>query len=410
MIESLLEDLDLSPSPRHLTNLWAKRLSANGFRRMEGAEVPDLGKGFFVRAGVLIAWRNMDRMETLGIRMLGAHTDSPGLHLKPNPDRSSPMHGLLSVEVYGSPILSSWFDRDLGVAGVVHLDDGSDALFHIARPLARLPHLAIHLDREINDRGHLVDRHRHLAPIWSLEPSSFKTTIAHEISVDPRRITALSALLTDTQRATLIGKSNEFVSSARLDNQVSCWAAMHALMDKTIDQPSLVALYDHEEVGSSSTDGAAGPLLERLLERLSIAAGLTRHDLITMFDNCSMLSMDNSHAVHPNHSERHDPDNSPILGCGVAIKSNSNHRYATTGRSFADLTRLADSSGIPIQTFSSRNDVPCGSTIGPITATRLGISTVDVGVPQLAMHSLREMCHVEDVVALTKLATAYLRR
>lgn len=410
MIESLLEDLDLSPSPRHLTSLWADRLSTLGFRRLEGADVPDLHRGFFVRAGVLIAWRNMDRMGTLGIRMLGAHTDSPGLHLKPNPDRRAPMHGLLSVEVYGSPILSSWFDRDLGVAGVVHLDDGSDALFHIARPLARLPHLAIHLDREINDRGHLVDRHRHLAPIWSVEQSSLIATIAQEISIEPERVLSISAQLADSQRATLIGKSNEFVSSARLDNQVSCWAAMHALSDSTLENPSLVALYDHEEVGSSSTDGAAGPLLERLLERMSIAAGLHRQDFVAMLDACSMLSMDNSHAIHPNHLDRHDADNAPVLGGGVAIKSNSNHRYATTGRSFADLSKLADSSGIPIQTFSSRNDVPCGSTIGPITATRLGISTVDVGVPQLAMHSIREMCHVEDVLALVSLATAYLRR
>ena len=407
---SLFEDLDSSPSPRHLTNLWARRLDADGFERLAEGRTVSLSQGYFCREGVLIAWRNMDQMGQLGVRLLGAHTDSPGLHLKPSIDRSGDKHGQLSVEVYGSPILSSWFDRDLGLAGTAHLDDGSDVLFHVDRPLARIAHLAIHLDREINDRGHVIDRHRHLAPIWSVGPNSLKDSIAEQVAVDPSRIVTISGQLVDTQRASLLGRANEFVSSSRLDNQVSCWAAMHALVGASTTRPIMAVLYDHEEIGSASTDGAAGPLLERLLERLALVAGLSRGEYLSMLESCSMLSMDNSHAIHPNHPERHDTDNAPILGGGVAIKTNSNQRYATTGRSSADVAMIARVHGIAIQHFSSRNDVPCGSTIGPITATRLGIQTTDVGVPQLAMHSIREMCHVDDVVALALLAAAYLRR
>lgn len=409
-IDGLISDLDVSPSPRHLTKLWSTRLTEHGFHPLTSGNQPSLDRGFYCRDGVLIAWRNMHEIGTAGARLLGAHTDSPGLHFKPSVDRTSTLHGLLSVEVYGSPILSSWFDRDLGIAGSVYLDDGNEILFHLARPIARLPHLAIHLDRELNERGHIVDRHRHLAPIWSVHPSSLAVLVASELGLDPGRIIAMSGLLVDTQPATLFGAANEFIASSRLDNQVSCWAAMHAILDESIDSPSMSVLYDHEEIGSASTDGAAGPLLERLLERISIAANLTRNDFFSFVDRSSMLSMDNSHALHPNHLERHDPDNAPVLGSGVAIKSNANQRYATSSRSLADVSLLAAKNGVSLQSFTSRNDVPCGSTIGPITATRLGISTVDVGVPQLAMHSVREMCHADDVTSLVRLATAYLRR
>ena len=409
-VGGLIGDLDASPTPQHLTSLWATRLSERGYTPLVRNERPVLESGYFCRAGVLVAWRNMQQMGAHGVRLLGAHTDSPGLHLKPSVDRSANLHGLLSVEVYGSPILSSWFDRDLGIAGTAHLDDGKDVLFHVARPIARIAHLAIHLDREINDRGHIIDRHRHLSPIWSVQPRSLMTQIADEIGVDSRRIAGLSAQLCDTQQAGFLGEASEFISSSRLDNQVSCWAAMHALINESIDQPSLVVLYDHEEVGSSSTDGAAGPLLERLLERLANAADLARQDFLALLDRCSMLSMDNSHAVHPNHPDRHDADNAPVLGGGVAIKVNSNQRYATSGRSFADIVTIARGAGVNHQVFASRNDVPCGSTIGPITATRLGVSTVDVGVPQLAMHSVRELCAADDVASLARLAVAYLRR
>jgi aspartyl aminopeptidase len=409
-IDSLLDDIDHSATPSHLVHLWRTRLQDHGFHELQDAQVPDVERGFLARSGVLLAWKNTSTMGQRGIRILGAHTDSPGLHLKPSLVRKTSGTGLLSVEVYGSPILSSWFDRDLSIAGTATFRDGSKQLFHLRDPLARFSHLAIHLDREINDRGHVIDRHRHLAPIWSTDPADLGPLIAAELGVQTHQIESLHAQLVDTQPPARFGRQREFISSPRLDNQVSCWAAMHALLDDAVTSPSVVALYDHEEVGSSSSDGASGPLLERVLERISLALGLSRDAHLVTIERSSMLSMDNCHAVHPNHQDRHDLDNAPVLGGGVAVKANSNQRYATSGRSLSLAIAAAQSAGLQLQSFSSRNDVPCGSTIGPLTATRVGIDTVDVGVPQLAMHSVREMCHVDDALSLPRLAAAYLRR
>lgn len=352
----------------------------------------------------------MQHLSREGVRIVGAHTDSPSLHLKPNPTRSSTLHGLLSIEVYGSPILSSWFDRDLGVAGVVICRDGSEKTFHIDRPIARLPHLAIHLDRELNDRGHVIDRHRHLNPVWSFEQEDFMNIVAETVGVASSEIQTMSAQLVDTQAGSLLGSRGEFVSSARLDNQASCWAAMNALVATDTSLPCLVTLFDHEEVGSSSTTGAAGPALEHLLESLVLHQGFSRVDFLRAIEMSSMLSLDNAHGVHPNHPEKHDLDNAPILGRGVAVKNNVNQRYATSIRSLPAVFDAAERAGIELQRFSSRNDVGCGSTIGPISATRLGIETVDVGVPQWSMHSIRETCHASDVQDLGKLAAAYFIR
>ena len=407
---SLIDDIGLCPTANHVTRLWEQRLLSRGFQHSVGPDERFPAAGFVRRGGLLIAWKNMQYLARDGARMIGAHSDSPSLHLKPNPNRSSTLHGLLSVEVYGSPILSSWFDRDLGVAGVVIGRDGSEKMFHLDRAIARLPHLAIHLDREINDRGHIVDRHRHLNPIWSIEPADFTEIVAESTEMKVSEIEVISAQLVDTQSASHFGRRQEFVSSARLDNQVSCWAAMNALITTDSTLPCLVALFDHEEVGSASTSGAAGPSLEHLLESLALHQGTSRVDYLRALERSSLLSMDNAHGVHPNHPEKHDLDNAPVLGGGVAVKSNVNQRYATSIRSVPEVFKIARRAGINLQRFSSRNDVGCGSTIGPIAATRLGIETVDVGIPQWSMHSIRETCHVDDVQDLARLASAYFKR
>jgi len=408
--ESLLSDISGCPTPAHLTKLWRERLVEKGFRESTSSDERFPRAGFLRRSGLLVAWRNMDSFHRLGARVLGAHSDSPGLHLKPNPNRSSPLHGLLAVEVYGSPILSSWFDRDLGVAGIVIDRNAAERTFHIDRPIARLPHLAIHLDRDLNDRGHVVDRHRHLNPVWSVTADDFLKLVGETVGLEPADIESMSCQLVDTQSGSRLGNRNEFLSSPRLDNQVSCWAAMNALTSADTSMPSVAVLFDHEEVGSSSVDGAAGPLIEHLFESLIYEQGRTRIDFLRAIENTSLLSMDNSHGVHPNHPEKHDLDNAPTLGGGVAVKNNVNQRYATSIRSLPGVLEAARNAGVNLQKFSSRNDVGCGSTIGPIAATRLGIETVDVGVPQWSMHSIREMCHASDVEDLAKLAVAYLTR
>lgn len=408
--DDLLVDIARCPTALHVSKLWEERLVDRGFQQSNSPDERFPSAGFLRRSGLLIAWRNMENFSRLGARILGAHTDSPGLHLKPNPNRGSSLHGLLSVEVYGSPILSSWFDRDLGVAGALIDKEGNERTFHLDRPIARLPHLAIHLDRDINDRGHVIDRHRHLSPVWSVSANDFMSFLQDQTGLAATDIGTLSCQLVDTQQGSRIGRNNEFLSSSRLDNQVSCWAATSALIDAETTSPSVVLLFDHEEVGSSSVDGAAGPVVEHLLESLILQQGGSRVDFLRAIEKTSLLSMDNSHGVHPNHPEKHDLDNAPILGNGIAVKSNVNQRYATSLRSLPAVLEAAENAGIELQKFSSRNDVGCGSTIGPIAATRLGIETVDVGVPQWSMHSIREMCHAQDVEDLVKLATSYLTR
>lgn len=408
--DSLILDIDRSPTSSHVVALWAERLVERVF--LEAKDILSLSPtaGFLRRSGLLVAWRNMESFGDHGVRILGAHTDSPGLHLKPNPNRSSQHHGQLSVEVYGSPILSSWFDRDLGLAGTVVGRDRIERLVHIDRPMARLPHLAIHLDRELNDRGHVIDRHRHLSPVWSVEPMDVTNLIADAAGLAVDDIDAMTVQLVDVQPGTRLGRNSEFISSPRLDNQISCWAAMHAFLAQMSDQPSMVVLFDHEEVGSSSPDGAASVIVEHILESLAHAAGGSRKDYLNGVSRSTLLSMDNSHGVHPNHPEKHDLDNAPTIGGGVAVKINVNQRYATSPRSLPVVAEAARRAGIALQRFSSRNDVGCGSTIGPIAATRLGIDTVDVGVPQWSMHSIRELVHANDVESLARLAAAYLSR
>lgn len=357
-----------------------------------------------------MAWRNMRGMVAEGVRIVGAHTDSPGLHLKPRQGRRSAGQSLLDVEVYGGPLLSSWADRDLRVAGHAVLNTGEVHLFATAKPVARISLLAIHLDREVNEKGLVLDRHLHLSPMWGADDVDFREWLAMQVGVPIDEIASWSAELADTQLPATMGRSGEYLAASRLDNQLSCWAAMEALIESDTDRPSLVILFDHEEVGSSSATGAAGPLLEHVLERLCIADGGNRGDFLDMLRRSHCVSADNSHALHPNHPDRHHDLHAPILNAGVAVKTNANQRYATDTESVRPILNAFRVDGREPQWFSSKNTIPCGSTIGPITATRLGIPTVDIGVPQLSMHSLREVCGTRDAVALRGLLAAYLVR
>lgn len=411
MISDLCKQLDSSPTANHLVEHWSRILTDRGFNEFaHGAPVG--ARGFVRVGGALIAWTNTDDFERRGIRIVGAHTDSPGLHIKHNPFTEIYNMQQIGVEIYGGPLLNSWLDRDLGIAGVVYDRAGRSTLVRTERAVARIPQLAIHLDRDVNERGLQLDKQQHIHPIWTTDKSmkSFDSFLASEFSIDKNNVAAWSCQLFDIQKAELFGYRNEFLASARLDNQVSCWAAMNALVDNEGTEPSLVALFDHEEVGSESTTGAAGPLLETILERIALASGSDRAGFLAGLANSHCISADNAHAIHPNYPDRHDQSHAPLINNGIAIKTNSNQRYATSAKSSIPVYAAADSAKVNIQHFSSKNTMPCGSTIGPITATRLGIETVDIGLPQLAMHSIREMCGSEDPISLYGLLKQYFAR
>jgi aspartyl aminopeptidase len=403
-VDDLRAFLDGSPSPHHAARTVATRLLDVGFAELDlGAAWTDLpAAGFVVEDGSVVAWRSPAAAEAVTpFRLAGAHTDSPCLRVKPHPDDGIVGWKQLSVEVYGGILNNSWLDRDLGVAGALTMADGSTRLVDVHRGVARVPQLAVHLDRSVND-GLKLDPQQHLRPVWGVgnpADGDFAAWIAEQVGCDEPAFWDLC--LYDAQPAALIGGDESLLASGRLDNQVSCWAAVSALIAAEPQKAiATIVLNDHEEVGSASTTGAAGPLLERVLERHVSARNGSRDDLLRALAGSACVSADNAHAVHPNYVERHDPDHLPMVNRGPAIKINSNQRYATSSSTAALFRRACEEVGVPCQVFVSRNNMPCGSTIGPITATRLGIATVDVGVPQLSMHSARELCGVDDPPSL----------
>ncbi len=404
-IDDLRTFLDVSPSPFHAAAEAAARLNGAGFTAMvDGDDWSELPlDGYVIRDGGLIAWRmDGDLAADAPFQLAGAHTDSPCLRVKPNPDDGAVGWKQLNVEVYGGILNNTWLDRDLGIAGRLTMADGSHAMVDVRRPIARVPQLAVHLDRNVNGEGLKLDAQQHLRPVWGVgspQTGEFADWIAAEAGSDVPAFWELC--LYDVQPAAIVGADESLLTSGRLDNLLSCWAAVDALIDSApTGAVAMIVLNDHEEVGSSSTTGAAGPLLERVLERHVVARGGDRDDLLRSLARSHCISADNAHAVHPNYVERHDPGHRPIVNAGPAIKVNSNQRYATSSATAAQFRRACEAAAVPFQVFVSRNNMPCGSTIGPITATRLGIDTVDVGVPQLSMHSARELCGVEDPISL----------
>lgn len=407
LLGSLVRWLDSSPTPYHCVDSASSRLLEQGFVAATTLVDPPK-RGFLVADGSIHAWV-LGPGEIVEFALLGAHTDSPNLRLRPRPESTSAGWSTLGAEIYGGVLLNSWLDRDLGLAGRVVLGDGSVRLFRSATPVARIPQLAIHLDRDIGERGLVLDRHQHMRPVWSVGDGVDVTQwMATTVGVGAGEIRAHEAHFFDWEPARIIGARGEFLASGRLDNQVSCWAAVEALsgVDPPPGRGVVVSLFDHEEVGSESPTGAAAPVLGSLLRVLAGERGEANH--ADILRRSWSLSMDNAHAVHPNYPERHDPAHAPMVNSGPAVKVNSNQRYATSVRGLAMAREVAERAGVPLQTFVSRNNIPCGSTIGPITATSLGVDTIDIGVPQLSMHSAREMCGVHDPAHLARFAAAFV--
>ena len=403
-LDSLRRWLDASPTPFHVVETASALLKAAGWTRCDSFAGDLPVRGFHAVDGTVLAWR----LGAAGApyRILGAHTDSPNLRVQPSPETGGAGTAQLGIEIYGGVLLNSWLDRDLGIAGRVVSADGEVRLFSVEEAIARIPQLAIHLDREINDRGLILDRHAHLTPVWGTTRASFAEWLSAATGLD--RITAFDAHFFDIQRSQVLGHDQSLLVSGRLDNQLSCWAAIEALAGHTSDHSCVIAvLNDHEEVGSESHTGAAGTLLSSLLLIIDHHEGVSPGAARDRRAASWCLSADNAHAVHPNYPERHDPRHGPIINAGPALKLNGNQRYATSARGVAHLRHIADSQGLALQTFVSRNNMPCGTTIGPITATNLGIEAIDIGVPQWSMHSSREAVGADDPQRLRDLLAAF---
>ncbi len=414
-VADLLVYIDRSPTPYHAVAETRRRLVGAGYQECRGHEVWELGPGdrrFLVRGdGSLVAFEvGAVAPAEAGFRVIGAHTDSPNFRLKPCPDVDAEGYRQLAIEAYGSVLLHTWLDRDLSVAGRVVLRDGSatsSVLVDFARPLLRIPNLAIHLRREQRTEGLKLNAQTHMVPIIGLEGApDLNELVAQELraqkiaDVGSEDVLAFDLMTYDSQPAATSGVRGEFIHASRLDNLASCHAAVLALLGAsgTPDFTRVLVLYDHEEVGSRSAQGAAGPLLVEALERVvSGFKGGEPQGLARALSRSMLVSADMAHAVHPNYADRHEPGHKPVIGSGPVLKQNANQSYASDATTGGHFAALCGQAGVTAQHFVSRNDVSCGSTIGPISAARVGIPTVDVGNPMLSMHSCREMAGSADV-------------
>ncbi len=415
-IDDLAAFVSASPSSYHAAAEVARRLGAAGYHSLdETADWRDVvrpgARLQVVRDGSVIALAiPAAASAATPFRVMGAHTDSPGFKLKPKP--STATYGWLQagVEVYGGPIVASWFDRELELAGRLVDLDGSTHLVRTG-PFARIPHLAIHLDRDLNS-SFAPDRQREVQPVFGVGDASAADVVGHLAAiagVDSAAVAGYDIITVDATPPARFGLDDALFAAARLDNLSSVHAGLVALLAaEPAGAIAVLAAFDHEEIGSESRSGAAGPFLADVLERVSVALGGDRSALARAIAGSWCLSSDAGHAVHPNRSEKHDPANRPIAGGGPLLKINANQRYTTDAIGAALWARTCAAAGVPWQEFVSNNSVPCGSTIGPITATRLGIPTLDVGTPLLSMHSARELCHVDDPAHLAAAARLFL--
>ncbi len=434
MSQWMINDLDASPTPYHAVERARERLTADGFvEAPHDQSLPgEPGRYLTARGGTLVAWI-VEADHHPSFTVVGAHTDSPNLRVRRNADIHKAGWHQIGVEIYGGVLLNSWLDRDLGVAGRVELRvDGQvvECLVRDDRAVLRVPQLAIHLDREIREKGLKLDPQQHMVPIWHLpgagagadETDTFAAYVAELASVGkepvlPDDIVSWDLMAFDTQGAALVGRNEEFLASARIDNLFSTFCGVQAMIDvATGDEadPSaglpVLVLFDHEEVGSESSSGAAGSFLSHLLERISASQGRDRVAHLEALASSHVVSADGAHATHPNYIDKHDPDHHISLNGGVVVKRNANQRYASDAASEAPIREACREVGVPVQTYIHRNDLPCGSTIGPITAARLGAPTVDIGAPQFAMHSVREMAGVADIDHLRRALAAVWSR
>jgi len=411
--EGLCAFIDASPSPYHVCATAAERLRAAGFTELaEGDRWPTTpGDYFTVRAGSLIAWRAGDD-PGVPFRIVGGHTDSPNLRVKQHPDRFVAGWQVVALQPYGGAWLNSWLDRDLGISGRLSVRTGAGIehrLVRVDEPVLRVPQLAIHLaaDRKAVE----LNPQRHVNAVWGVGSGtrSFLAWVADRAGVAADDVLGADLMTHDLTPSTLVGADRELVSAPRLDNQGTCYAGLEALLaaEPGAHLPVL-ALFDHEEVGSTSDHGAQSEFLLTVLERITLTAGGSREDFLRRMPVSMVASGDMAHATHPNYPDRHEPNHQIEVNAGPVLKVQPNLRYATDGRTAAAFALACAQAGVPLQRYEHRADLPCGSTIGPMTSARTGIPTVDVGAAQLAMHSARELMGAADVAAYSAALRAFL--
>jgi len=415
--------VDASPSPFHACAEAGRMLEAAGFSLLVETEAfpPKPGRHYLIRGGALIAWST----ETAGgpttpFRVVGAHTDSPNLRIKPKPDLARAGWQLLGVEFYGGLLFNSWLDRDLGLSGRVAVRGSAGVqtrLLTINEPVLRVAQLAVHLDRGANE-GLTLNPQEHLTPLWgvSTEPGDFRGYLATAVGVDAADVLSWDVMTHDLQPSRRIGRDLDLISAPRLDNLATSYAGVRALVD-AVDGPGrasasssipVLVLFDHEEAGSQSERGAMSTLLPSVLERIVTSAGGGREDFHRALAGTVIASGDMAHATHPNYPEKHEPQHQIAINGGPVLKTNVKLRYATDSVGAAAFIMACDQAGVPVQHFVSRNDLPCGSTVGPMTAALTGATTVDFGAPMLSMHSARELCGAKDPAMYAGALAAFL--
>ncbi len=426
---ALLDFIDASPSPWHVADSATALLEAAGYGRLDEADTWHLAPGarhYVVRDGSTLAAFRIGGvpLTEAGLRLIGAHTDSPGLRVKPLAGETKGDWLRLGVEVYGGPILATFADRDLSLAGRVALR-APDAplgvqsrLVRFAAPLLRIPNLAIHLNRKVNEDGLKLDRQSALPPILGAVqeglPAADHLTrlLADALGVDPGQLLGFELNVYDTQPGAFFGPQQEFIADSQLDNLGSCHAALMALLDSDVDAPQASAvcfLFDHEEVGSTSAKGADGSFLDDVLERIGLCCGLGREDYRRALARSMLVSADMAHAFHPGHAGAYDDQHRVHLNHGPVIKTNASQRYTSESLSAGVFQLACERAGVPWQSYVQRSDLACGSTIGPLAASRLGLRSVDVGNPMWAMHSLRESAGAADHDAMCRALAAFLK-
>jgi aspartyl aminopeptidase len=408
----LCDFIDASPSPFHVCVTAGRRLTAAGFVELSEADPwPASGRFFTVRAGSLVAWQSGDDAGA-PFRIVGAHTDSPNLRVKQHPDRFVAGWQVVALQPYGGAWLNSWLDRDLGISGRLSVRSGSvirHELIRIDDPILRVPQLAIHLSED--RKGVELNPQRHVNAVWGTGDAgdSFLKFVAGRAGVDADAVLGFDLMTHDLVPSRLVGADEDLVSAPRLDNQATCYAGVEAFLAvEPGDRVPVLAMFDHEEVGSQSDHGAQSELLLTVLERITLAAGGSREDFLRRLSGSMVASGDMAHATHPNYPDRHEPGHLIVVNGGPVLKVQPNLRYATDGRTAAAFALACEQAGVPLQRYEHRADLPCGSTIGPMTAAGTGIPTVDVGAPQLAMHSARELMGAHDVASYSAALQAFL--
>ncbi len=414
----LIDFIYCSPTSYHAVKNTKDVLVKNGFVKLDlkkDWKIRETGKYFITKNdSSLIAFVVGKNTADCGFRIAGAHTDSPALKIKPNPELLTEGYLKLNTEVYGGPILNTWFDRPLALAGRVMLRnanpfDPETRLININKPLMIIPNIAIHMNREMNN-GVAINNQKDLLPIIQTVSKNFEkdnyllNIIAQTLKVDALDILDFDILLYDFEKGLIIGAEDEFISSSRIDNLEAVHAGIDAVINSSHNDKTtnVMVCFDNEEVGSTTKQGADSQLLSNVLERIILSVGGDRSDFLKAVSNSFMLSVDGAHAIHPNKSEKNDITNKPLINKGPAIKISANQKYTSDAESIAVYKGLADSSDIPYQIFVNHSNEKGGSTIGPISSTHLEIRSVDVGVPTLAMHSCRELCGTKDHYYLMK--------